>query len=82
MQNENIEKTESSAEQNEYLLEVKNLHTFFKTQKGLVKAVNDVSYSLKAGSDNKRDYSHLLFRHEHNRHRKQCRYYSCCVLFL
>ena len=49
MQNENIEKTESSAEQNEYLLEVKNLHTFFKTKKGIVKAVNDVSYSLKAG---------------------------------
>ena len=31
------------------LLEVKNLHTFFKTKKGIVKAVNDVSYSLEAG---------------------------------
>ncbi|CDC60178.1 oligopeptide/dipeptide ABC transporter ATP-binding protein [Clostridium sp. CAG:448] len=28
------------------LLEVKNLHTYFKTRKGIVKAVNDVSYSL------------------------------------
>ncbi len=33
----------------EYLLEVKNLHTFFKTKKGIVKAVNDVSYTLEAG---------------------------------
>lgn len=31
------------------LLEVKNLHTFFKTKKGIVKAVNGVSYSLEAG---------------------------------
>lgn len=31
------------------LLEVKNLHTYFKTKKGVVKAVNDVSYSLEAG---------------------------------
>ena len=28
------------------LLEVKNLHTFFNTKKGIVKAVNDVTYSL------------------------------------
>ena len=28
------------------LLEVKNLHTYFKTRKGIVKAVNDVSYKL------------------------------------
>ena len=31
------------------LLEVKNLHTYFKTRKGIVKAVNDVSYSLESG---------------------------------
>lgn len=31
------------------LLEVKHLHTFFTTKKGIVKAVNDVSYSLEAG---------------------------------
>ncbi len=31
------------------LLEVKHLHTFFKTRKGMVKAVNDVSYSLEPG---------------------------------
>ena len=31
------------------LLEVKRLHTYFKTGKGIVKAVNDVSYSLDAG---------------------------------
>lgn len=31
------------------LLEVKNLRTFFKTKKGIVKAVNDVSYSLEPG---------------------------------
>ena len=31
------------------LLEVKNLHTYFTTKKGIVKAVNDVSYTLEAG---------------------------------
>ncbi len=31
------------------LLEVKNLHTHFKTKKGIVRAVNDVSYSLEPG---------------------------------
>ncbi len=31
------------------LLEVKNLHTYFKTRKGTVKAVNDVSYDLEPG---------------------------------
>ena len=31
------------------LLEVKHLHTYFKTRKGIVKAVNDVSYSLQEG---------------------------------
>ena len=28
------------------LLELKDLHTFFKTKKGIVKAVNGVSYSV------------------------------------
>ena len=31
------------------LLELKNLHTYFKTRKGIVKAVNDVSYTLEPG---------------------------------
>ena len=31
------------------LLEVKNLHTYFKTKTGIVKAVNDVTYSLDEG---------------------------------
>lgn len=31
------------------LLEVKNLHTFFTTKRGIVRAVNDVSYSIEAG---------------------------------
>ena len=31
------------------LLEVKNLHTFFTTKRGIVRAVNDVSYSIDAG---------------------------------
>lgn len=31
------------------LLEVNNLHTYFKTRKGIVKAVNDVSYTLEPG---------------------------------
>lgn len=31
------------------LLEVKHLHTYFKTRKGIVKAVNDVSYELEPG---------------------------------
>lgn len=31
------------------LLEVNNLHTFFETKKGIVKAVNGVTFSLEAG---------------------------------
>ncbi|MBO6013865.1 MAG: ABC transporter ATP-binding protein [Oscillospiraceae bacterium] len=31
------------------LLEVKNLHTYFTTKRGIVKAVNDASYSVKEG---------------------------------
>ncbi|MCR4950873.1 MAG: ABC transporter ATP-binding protein [Solobacterium sp.] len=31
------------------LLEVKNLHTYFTTKKGIVKAVNDVDYSVDEG---------------------------------
>lgn len=31
------------------LLEVKNLHTYFKTRNGTVKAVNDVSYTIERG---------------------------------
>ena len=31
------------------LLEVKHLHTYFRTRKGIVKAVNDVSYELEPG---------------------------------
>ena len=31
------------------LLEVKNLHTYFHTKKGTVKAVNDVTYSVEPG---------------------------------
>lgn len=31
------------------LLELKELHTFFKTKKGIVKAVNGVSYTVEAG---------------------------------
>ena len=31
------------------LLEISNLHTYFKTKKGLVKAVNDVDFNVEAG---------------------------------
>ncbi len=31
------------------LLEIKNLHTYFNTKKGVVKAVNGVSYAVEAG---------------------------------
>ena len=31
------------------LLELKNLKTFFTTKRGIVKAVNDVSYSVEPG---------------------------------
>ncbi len=31
------------------LLEIKNLHTYFKTRRGLIKAVNDVSLEVDAG---------------------------------
>ncbi|MDE5892522.1 MAG: ATP-binding cassette domain-containing protein, partial [Acetatifactor sp.] len=31
------------------LLEINHLRTFFKTKRGIVKAVNDVSYSLEPG---------------------------------
>lgn len=37
------------AEAQRPLLEVKNLKTFFKTRNGIVKAVNDVSYSIYPG---------------------------------
>ena len=37
------------AENTNHLLEVKHLKTFFKTRNGIVKAVNDVSYSLDPG---------------------------------
>ncbi|MBR0438581.1 MAG: ABC transporter ATP-binding protein [Clostridia bacterium] len=33
----------------ESLLSIKNLHTYFTTKRGIVKAVNDVSYSVKEG---------------------------------
>ena len=33
----------------EPLLEVRNLHTYFKTRNGTVKAVNDVSYTIERG---------------------------------
>ena len=33
-----------------YLLEVDDLHTFFKTKKGIVKAVNGVSYRVESGN--------------------------------
>lgn len=33
----------------EYLLEVDDLHTYFKTKKGIVKAVNGVSYQVESG---------------------------------
>ena len=36
-------------DRNKPLLEVKNLKTFFKTRNGIVKAVNDVSYSIYPG---------------------------------
>ena len=31
------------------LLEINDLHTFFQTKKGIVKAVNGVSYSVEPG---------------------------------
>ncbi|MCI7239128.1 MAG: ABC transporter ATP-binding protein [Anaerococcus sp.] len=31
------------------LLEIKNLHTYFKTRRGLIKAVNDVSFTIDQG---------------------------------
>ena len=31
------------------LLELQDLHTFFRTKKGIVKAVNGVSYSVEEG---------------------------------
>ncbi|MBR4185747.1 MAG: ATP-binding cassette domain-containing protein, partial [Clostridia bacterium] len=35
--------------ENKFLLEVKDLHTFFTTRRGIVKAVNNTSYSVKEG---------------------------------
>ena len=32
-----------------YLLQVKNLHTYFTTKRGVVKAVNDATYSVREG---------------------------------
>ena len=31
------------------LLEIKNLHTYFETKRGTIRAVNGVSYSVEAG---------------------------------
>ena len=31
------------------LLETKNLHTFFTTKRGIIKAVNGVSYAIEPG---------------------------------
>ncbi len=39
----------AEATEKKTLLEVKNLHTFFTTRRGIVKAVNDTSYSVKEG---------------------------------
>ena len=36
-------------ETNNTILELRNLHTYFNTRRGLVKAVNGVSYSVEAG---------------------------------
>ena len=34
---------------NDIILDVKNLHTFFRTEKGVVKAVNGVDFQVKRG---------------------------------
>lgn len=44
---ENMEKTQAPAE--EYLLQVKDLHTSFYTESGEVRAVNGVSFNLQRG---------------------------------
>ena len=36
-------------EENKYLLELQDLKTFFTTKKGIVKAVNGVTYHVQAG---------------------------------
>ncbi len=36
-------------EDNQYLLQVKHLHTYFTSKKGLIKAVNDTSYAVREG---------------------------------
>ncbi|MDE8135455.1 peptide ABC transporter ATP-binding protein, partial [Erysipelothrix rhusiopathiae] len=36
------------------LLEIKNLHTYFDTKRGLVKAVNGVSFSVDEGGQRQR----------------------------
>ena len=36
-------------EENKYLLELQDLKTFFTTKKGIVKAVNGVTYHVEAG---------------------------------
>ena len=49
------------------LLEIKNLKTYFKTKRGIVKAVNDVSYSLEAGKTLGvvGESGEIRLRHEH-----------------
>ena len=39
----------SETSDKKYLLEVKDLHTFFTTRRGVVKAVNNTSYSVREG---------------------------------
>jgi len=45
----NVSGIENEKNNEEILLELRELHTYFKTRRGLVKAVNGVSYSIKPG---------------------------------
>ena len=44
-----LENKDLQTENNNVLLEVKNLKTYFRTKRGTVRAVNDVSYTLESG---------------------------------
>ena len=43
------EKSHSNKNSDDKILEIKNLHTYFHTDEGIIKSVNDVSYYVKRG---------------------------------
>ncbi len=48
------------------LLDIKDLHTFFETKRGTVKAVNGVTYSVESGKTGAHSNGRFEWRWENN----------------